>query len=144
MKENGFTLIELMIVVAIVGILTSIALPAYSNYLTRTQVSEAISLGMGMKQVLGDYGWANAAWPSKLINDGGIVASGQVNATIVGKYAIMNDRVAGSYPTGAVTITMIYGKANGETIVFNTTDGASSWSCTGGSVEAKYRPAACR
>lgn len=55
-----------MIVVAIIGILAAISVPAYQNYITRSQVSEAIVLGAGMKTALGDYGWDHAAWPTML------------------------------------------------------------------------------
>lgn len=64
---KGFTLIELMIVVAIVSILAAIAVPQYQNYITRAQVSEALVLGSGMKSALGDYGWNHASWSSKLV-----------------------------------------------------------------------------
>lgn len=62
--QKGFTLIELMIVVAIIGILAAIALPAYQDYTIRAQVSEGPTLAEGLKLALADYYTTNGAWPA--------------------------------------------------------------------------------
>ena len=142
--QKGFTLIELMIVVAIIGILAAIAVPAYKDYITRAQVSEAIMLGSGMKATLGDYGWNYAAWPTKLVNLNSTPSTNEINVNLVGKYSTMSDTVTGTYPNGYVTMTMTTGTASGQTIFFGTSDGAASWTCTPGTLNAKYRPNACR
>lgn len=144
LAQKGFTLIELMIVVAIIGILAAIAVPAYKDYITRAQVSEAIVLGSGMKSALGDYGWNHATWPTKLVSSNVTPAAGQINVTLVGKYSEISDTVTGSYPAGSVTMTMTTGVANGQTIFFETTDGAATWTCTPGTLNAKFRPNACK
>ncbi|MFW1857067.1 pilin [Acinetobacter defluvii] len=146
MKENekGFTLIELMIVVAIIGILAAIAVPAYQIYITRGQVSEAIYLGSGMKATLSEYGWNHAAWPTQFVSPTVAATSGQVNATLVGKYSQMTSSVIGTYPSGYITMTMTVGQASGQTVFFETKDGAATWTCTPGTLNAKYRPNACR
>lgn len=143
-KNKGFTLIELMVVVAIIGILAVISVPAYQNYITRSQVAEAVFLGSGMKSVLSDYGWNNADWPSLLVAPTVVASSGQINATLIGKYSTLTPSVSGAYPSGYITITMTTGKASGQTIFFETTDGAASWTCTPGTLDPKYRPNACR
>ncbi|EMS5496566.1 pilin, partial [Neisseria gonorrhoeae] len=79
--QKGFTLIELMIVIAIVGILAAVALPAYQDYTARAQVSEAILLAEGQKSAVTEYYLNNGEWPKD--NGSAGVASA---STIKGKY----------------------------------------------------------
>ncbi|EMT7896888.1 pilin, partial [Neisseria gonorrhoeae] len=79
--QKGFTLIELMIVIAIVGILAAVALPAYQDYTARAQVSEAILLAEGQKSAVTEYYLNNGEWPEN--NDSAGVASA---SEIKGKY----------------------------------------------------------
>lgn len=142
--SKGFSLVELMIVVAIIGLLAVIAVPAYQDYITRAQVSEAIILGSGMKSALGDYGWNHATWPTALVSPTTIPSSGEISVNLTGKYSQMSSTIIGTYPNGSLTMTMTTGKASGQTIFFETTDGASTWTCTPGTLDARYRPNACR
>ncbi|ENX0009175.1 pilin, partial [Neisseria gonorrhoeae] len=79
--QKGFTLIELMIVIAIVGILAAVALPAYQDYTARAQVSEAILLAEGQKSAVTEYYLNNGEWPKDNTSAG--VAS---SSSIKGKY----------------------------------------------------------
>ncbi|HEZ6029932.1 TPA: pilin [Neisseria meningitidis] len=79
--QKGFTLIELMIVIAIVGILAAVALPAYQDYTARAQVSEAILLAEGQKSAVTEYYLNHGEWPGN--NSSAGVAS---SSTIKGKY----------------------------------------------------------
>ncbi|EMT8938205.1 pilin, partial [Neisseria gonorrhoeae] len=79
--QKGFTLIELMIVIAIVGILAAVALPAYQDYTARAQVSEAILLAEGQKSAVAEYYLNHGIWPEN--NDKAGVASA---SKIIGKY----------------------------------------------------------
>ncbi|HFC4221511.1 TPA: pilin [Neisseria gonorrhoeae] len=79
--QKGFTLIELMIVIAIVGILAAVALPAYQDYTARAQVSEAILLAEGQKSAVTEYYLNNGEWPADN------ASAGVANPTeIKGKY----------------------------------------------------------
>ncbi|HHP8657510.1 TPA: pilin [Neisseria meningitidis] len=79
--QKGFTLIELMIVIAIVGILAAVALPAYQDYTARAQVSEAILLAEGQKSAVTEYYLNHGIWPGDN-NSAGVASS----STIKGKY----------------------------------------------------------
>ena len=81
MKHKGFTLIELMIVVAIIGILAAIAIPQYQNYVARAQMSEALSLASGGKVALAEYFSTKGEFPANNLK-----AGMEVNTTIKGKY----------------------------------------------------------
>ena len=151
--QKGFTLIELMIVVAIIGILAAIAIPAYQDYITRGQVSEAVTLGGGLKSPLSEYGADKNAWPT-LVGPTATAGSGQLNATLIGKYSSLNTAVAGTYPAGSVTVRMTAGKASGSALTYTTANGGSTWACgnttvdtatgSGTTILAKYLPNACK
>lgn len=151
--QKGFTLIELMIVVAIIGILAAIAIPAYQDYITRGQVSEAVTLGGGLKSPLAEYGADKNRWPT-LVGPTATPSSGQLNATLVGKYSTVTSSVANTYPAGRVTVTMTTGKASGSVLTYTTANGGSTWACgnttvdtatgSGTTIPAKYLPNACK
>lgn len=141
--QQGFTLIELMIVVAIIGILAAVALPAYNDYITRAQVAEAVELMGGLKAPLAEYGSQVRAWPG-IVAGTGTPAATEISATLVGKYSTITNAVTGNYPAGTLTGTMSTGQASGSTVLFVTGDGGATWGCSTGSVLSKWRPQACR
>ncbi len=139
--QKGFTLIELMIVVAIIGILAAIAIPAYQDYTIRSQVSEGLSLAAGSKTAVAEFFTNRGDWPAD--NDSAGVAQA---TSITGNYVTQVEIAAG-------VITVTYGntanaKISGDHLVLSPGDsgGSISWTCgaTGTDLEPKYLPSSCR
>ena len=141
-KQKGFTLIELMIVVAIVGILAAIAIPAYQDYTVRARVTEGLSLASAAKVTVSEN--AMSGLP---LNQG---YTGPAATTNVASIAVnsANGQITVTYVAAidtSGTIIMIPTAPSGTALVSGTipTD-AISWSCTGGDLDNRYRPAICR
>ncbi len=141
-KQQGFTLIELMIVVAIIGILAAIAIPAYQDYTIRAQVSEGLSLAGGAKTAIAEFYQDSGGFPTDN------ATAGISNATdIQGKYVA-------SVTVNNGVITVAYGNdANsniGNGTVTLTPDGTTNagsvtWDCDGAAgLPDKWLPSACR
>jgi len=101
LTQKGFTLIELMIVVAIIGILAAIAIPAYQDYTIRTQVSEGLTLASDVKAGIAEYAAQTGNWPADLVEAG--LGSGALAEHKSGRYVESID-----VDTGTITIT--YGR----------------------------------
>ncbi|HEZ9803041.1 TPA: pilin, partial [Neisseria gonorrhoeae] len=102
--QKGFTLIELMIVIAIVGILAAVALPAYQDYTARAQVSEAILLAEGQKSAVTEYYLNNGEWPKDNAS-AGVASSSSIKGKYVKEVEVKN---------GVVTATMLSSNVNKE------------------------------
>ncbi|HFC2017388.1 TPA: pilin [Neisseria gonorrhoeae] len=87
--QKGFTLIELMIVIAIVGILAAVALPAYQDYTARAQVSEAILLAEGQKSAVTEYYLNNGEWP-KDNGSAGVASASEIKGKYVESVTVAN------------------------------------------------------
>ncbi|EMS5386444.1 pilin, partial [Neisseria gonorrhoeae] len=87
--QKGFTLIELMIVIAIVGILAAVALPAYQDYTARAQVSEAILLAEGQKSAVTEYYLNHGEWP-KDNTSAGVASPAEIKGKYVQKVEVNN------------------------------------------------------
>ncbi|WP_118887739.1 pilin [Neisseria meningitidis] len=155
--QKGFTLIELMIVIAIVGILAAVALPAYQDYTARAQVSEAILLAEGQKSAVTEYYLNHGEWPSD--NSAAGVAS---SSTIKGKYV---EKV--EVKNGVITAEMKSSGVNKEiqgkklSLWAKRQDGSVKWFCgqpvtraanavaaangkTDDKINTKHLPSTCR
>lgn len=138
-RNAGFTLIELMIVVAIIAILAAIALPAYQDYVIRAQVSEGVTLADGAKSAVWDFISNTGRMPP------GNASTGLPAPTsIVGNYVSQVDVTA-----GVITATFGFNsniKISGDTLLLSpfTNAGSLKWRCHSLTVDGKYLPTVCR
>jgi type IV pilus assembly protein PilA len=141
-KQQGFTLIELMIVVAIVGILAAIALPAYNDYTIRARMSEVLTAVSSVKATMADEYLSEAAFPAAADN----ITTDMDGQLENGQYVTAAAYTEGNPATWALTLGNLGGDANGDTIDFVFTGDANgvTMTCTGGNLDDKYRPAECR
>jgi type IV pilus assembly protein PilA len=138
-KQQGFTLIELMIVVAIIGILAAIAIPAYQDYTIRAQVSEGLNLAGGAKAAVSEYTMDRGTFPSD-----NATAGLSTNTDIKGKYVVSvtnaNGVITVDYGNDAHTIL-----AAGNLLLSAATNaGSIEWVCKSTDIADKHLPAACR
>ncbi|HEZ5359607.1 TPA: pilin [Neisseria meningitidis] len=155
--QKGFTLIELMIVIAIVGILAAVALPAYQDYTARAQVSEAILLAEGQKSAVTEYYLNHGIWPKNNTSAG--VASSA--SDIKGKY-VQSVIVANGVVTAEMKSTGVNKEIQGKKLSLwaKRQNGSVKWFCgqpvtrdnangaitadTNGKIDTKHLPSTCR
>ncbi|HAT8717620.1 TPA: prepilin-type N-terminal cleavage/methylation domain-containing protein [Legionella pneumophila subsp. pneumophila] len=136
MRTKGFTLIELMIVAAILGILLAIAFPAYQDYTIRARVAEGLEKASFAKLAVAEKILIDNILP---LNQADTSYSSPIPTDSVASIAIGNQ--------GIITITYTANAGNGTITMVPTIDATNrilTWDCTGGTLISKYRPAYCR
>lgn len=136
--QQGFTLIELMIVVAIIGILAAIAIPAYQDYTKRAHVSEGLSLAAAAKTAVTEFYSTNNTWPANNAS-AGLASSTDIKGNAVHSVAVNASEITITY-NGKIDT------AASKTVVLkaNASGGAINWTCNTGDIDDKFLPANCR
>ena len=133
-QQSGFTLIELMIVVAIIGILAAIALPAYQDYTKRSHVTEGLTLAGAAKMGVTEFYSSQGVFPT---NNAAVGLSSTITGNAVNSVAVTGSSITVTYNTKAIS---------GATLIMTATpdNGSVKWACDQGDLDNKYRPANCR
>jgi type IV pilus assembly protein PilA len=139
--QQGFTLIELMIVVAIIGILAAVAVPMYLDYTVRAQVSEGLNLSSGAKAAVTEYFQDRGSFPANN-TAAGVETAANIQGKFVSSITVANEIITLQYGND------VNARIDGETVTLTadtSEPGSVVWVCaSGGVIEDKHLPAACR
>lgn len=137
-SQRGFTLLEMMVVTGVVGVVASLAVPAYADYMARGQVSEAVQLVSAARKEVTEHYANHGAWPAAL----GGIASARYTSSV-------SMSAAGSAePQLVLVVTMkaagVQRDIAGKTLELATADGGATWTCQAGTLAEQHVPGACK
>jgi type IV pilus assembly protein PilA len=137
-KQKGFTLIELMIVVAIIAILAAIAIPAYQDYTVRAQVSDGLSLASGGKTAVAEYYQNRGSFPTDN-STAGMAAANTIRGNFVSGVAVNAGQIVVTYGYSVNSVI------SGSTVTLSPTNrgGSIEWDCQSAILD-RYLPTQCR
>ena len=138
--QQGFTLVELMVVVAIIGILAAMAIPAYQTYTVRAQVAEGLNLAGPAKTAMTSYHLNRGEFPADN-SAAGIEAAASYKGKYVQSVSVANEVISIQYGNDA------HASISGESVTLTATDnlGSVSWECdSAGVIKNTFLPSACR
>lgn len=138
--SSGFTLIELMIVVAIIAILAAIAIPAYQDYVIRAQVSEGVTLSSGAKAAVWDYVSNKGIYPPNNAS-AGLATNTSITGSYVSSVDVTNGKVVVEFKGPSANA-----KIANSTLVLSPISnvGSIDWTCKPSTLDGKYLPTVCR
>lgn len=139
-KQHGITLIEIVVLIAYIGILVALAKPMYLDYTVRNQVAEGLDVAAGTKSALTEYYEVHGILPTDNA-DAGLEAAGNIQSKYVASVSVAGALITIQYGNDANV------QINGETVTLTAFDKAGNvaWACAGGGViQDKHLPPACR
>ena len=139
--QKGFTLIELMIVVAIIGILASIALPAYQDYIARSQATEGLTLMTGLKPTITEVYAYKGTFTGIDNGTNGIEAKANMAGNYVKEVTVKDGKITATFKSSGVSSSLTSKNLKLEP---TDTSGIITWACSSSDIADKVLPSACR
>lgn len=139
LNKRGFTLVEMMIVIAIIGILSMIAIPAYNDFTVRSKVSEGLSLASGAKMSVMEYYMTQGQWPRNNTS-AGMPHPDNIHGDFVRSVSVSNNQIIVTFGQGAGQ------DLTNKNLILSANDngGSITWQCNGEHIDNKYLPPNCR